>query len=381
MTSYPSGTIFLSLVSILLLAFTAEAAPLQDVSTRRTLQGRNGAPNATTWKPTPFASSSSVSKSPHVMSLKKLNTTGTNHRSAAYVKGLASKTSASGTLVPLFEREEYAASITFESQSFDVIVDTRSSDTWVVKSGFDCVDLDPGNETSTTDCNFGSTFTVDRTVREISEEKFQIEYGYGEYLYGYMATETVTLADITVNQEVAVVTKAAWNGGGTTSGLTGLAYPALTSAYSGNGKQKAYDPIFTTMYKDGLVDSYFSLAILRDMSGDAGYLTLGGLPPIHFDETFTSTPILVTSIEGYSKSYDFYTINIDSMTLNGESVSGSGGSDIQYIVDSGTTLNYYPTSVADAVNKAFSPVATTYNEDERAYIVECDATPPAKGIV
>jgi hypothetical protein len=86
------------------------------------------------------------------------------------------------------------------------------------------------------------------------------------------------------------------------------------------------------MYKEGLVDSYFSLAILRDVSGATGYLTLGGLPPIDFDETFTSTDILVTSIEGYADSYDFYTINIDAVTLNGKVVSNSGGSDIQYIV-------------------------------------------------
>lgn len=82
------------------------------------------------------------------------------------------------------------------------------------------------------------------------------------------------------------------------------------------------------MYKEGLVDSYFGLAILRDVPGDAGYLTLGGLPPIDFDETFTSADILVTSIEGYANSYDFYTINIDAATLNGEAVSSSGGSAI-----------------------------------------------------
>ena len=91
------------------------------------------------------------------------------------------------------------------------------------------------------------------------------------------------------------------------------------------------------MYKDGLVDSYFSLAILRDVSGDAGYLTLGGLPPIDFTETWTTTDILITSIEGYPDTYDFYTINIDAVTLNGKAVSGSGG-DIQYIVSLSPSL-------------------------------------------
>jgi Eukaryotic aspartyl protease len=131
------------------------------------------------------------------------------------------------------------------------------------------------------------------------------------------------------------------------------------------------------MYEDGLVDPYFSLAILRDVSGAAGYLTLGGLPPIDFNETWATTDILVTSIEGYPKEYDFYTIEVDSINVAGKAVSG--GASVKYIVDSGTTLNYYPTSVANAVNAAFSP-AGKYSDDEGAYIVDCDAVPPVHSI-
>lgn len=104
-----------------------------------------------------------------------------------------------------------------------------------------------------------------------------------------------------------------------------------TSAYSTKTEdQVVYNPLFTTMYEDGLVDSYFSLAILRDVSGAAGYLTLGGLPPITFNETFATTPILVTTISGYPDSYDFYTIEVDSINLEGKALSG--GSSAKYIV-------------------------------------------------
>ncbi|KAJ5123649.1 hypothetical protein N7448_009746 [Penicillium atrosanguineum] len=362
-----------SLAAISLLALTASAVPLQAGSvshmSKRTLQNRGVDLKIHTYKPTAFTESRTPAKSDQVMSLSKLTTNRANPRSAAYLKGLTGRkkgkktSSGSGELISLFEGEEYATSIVFGTQTFDVIVDTGSSDTWVVKEGFECIDLDTGKETTESDCDFGPTYTVDSGFKKISGEEFEIEYGDGEYLYGYMGTETVTLADITVSAEVAVVTEAAWEGDGTTSGLTGLAYPALTSAYSTKSdEQEEYNPIFTTMVKDGLIDSYFSLAILRDVSGDAGYLTLGGLPPINFTETWTTTDILITSIEGYADSYDFYTIEIDEVTLNGASVSGSGGS-IQYIVDSGTTLNYYPTSVADAVNAAFDPPAT-YSDDE-----------------
>ncbi|KAJ5884359.1 hypothetical protein N7504_011931 [Penicillium tannophilum] len=379
----------LAALTLAALAAPVDAAPLERATVnhvaKRTLQNRNVDLDVRTWKPTAQIGSRSSAKSSQTMSLKKLKRSRANPRSAAYLKGLtgrssSSTTSGSSELISLFEGEEFATSITFGTQSFDVIVDTGSSDTWVVKSGFECIDLDTGKKTSTSTCEFGTTYTADSTLKTISGEEFEIEYGDGEYLYGYMATETVTLADITVDQEIAVVTEAAWEGDGTTSGLTGLAYPALTSAYSERTEeQEEYNPIFTTMYEDGLIDSYFSLAILRDVSGDSGYLTLGGLPPVNFTETWTTTDILITSISGYTKAYDFYTINIDSVSINGETVSGSGGSDIQYIVDSGTTLNYYPTSVADAVNAAFSPAAV-YSDDEGAYVVDCDATPPTHTI-
>lgn len=83
------------------------------------------------------------------------------------------------------------------------------------------------------------------------------------------------------------------------------------------------------MYKEGLIPPLFSLAILRDISGPSGYLALGGVPPIDFVQDFTSTPILITTIEGYPKTYDFYTINIDDIVLDGIPLPGSGG-DIQY---------------------------------------------------
>lgn len=105
-----------------------------------------------------------------------------------------------------------------------------------------------------------------------------------------------------------------------------------TSAYSDStGAEIEYSPIFTTMYKEGLTAPLFSLAILRDVSGPAGYLTLGGLPPVSYNAHFATTPILVTSIQNYPKTYDFYTINIDGLTVKDRTLPGSGGS-IQYIV-------------------------------------------------
>jgi aspergillopepsin I len=152
-----------------------------------------------------------------------------------------------------------------------------------------------------------------------------------------------------------------------------------TSAYNGTNPsndtvQEVYSPIFKTMYTQNLTAPLFSLAILRDVSGPSGYLALGGTPPVDFVEDFTSTPILITTITGYPKTYGFYTIKVDSIELGKSSLAGG-----TYIVDSGTTLNYVPTPVANAINRAFSPPAV-YNEDEGANVVDCKAKAPTLGI-
>ena len=86
------------------------------------------------------------------------------------------------------------------------------------------------------------------------------------------------------------------------------------------------------MYEEGKIPPTFSLAILRDVSGPSGYLTLGGLPPIDFWPDFASTPILITRIDGYPIAYDFYTVNIDGLKVNDEDLIAAGGSGVQYIV-------------------------------------------------
>jgi len=165
-----------------------------------------------------------------------------------------------------------------------------------------------------------------------------------------------------------------------------LKFPS-TDAYAGTdplldgsptGKPFLYNPIFFQMVSDGLVPDLFSLAIERDISGAAGYLALGGLPPVSIDGPFASTPLLVFTYEGTSYGYLYYTINIDTILLHGKPLPGSGGTGVQYIVDSGTTLNYFPTSAANAFNAAFDPPAV-YSGG--AYYVACNATRPALDIV
>jgi Eukaryotic aspartyl protease len=160
---------------------------------------------------------------------RKQSAKGYNARSAAYLLGLATipPSTHSTTLISLFIGEEFATDITFGTETFESIVDTGSSDTWIIESGFKCVNVSNSAPETEDFCGFGPTYNVTDTFVQIPDENFNITYGDGEFLTGIIGTEEVTLAGLTVKQTVALVNYAAWDGDGTTSGLIGLAYPAL----------------------------------------------------------------------------------------------------------------------------------------------------------
>ncbi|KAH8650008.1 aspartic peptidase domain-containing protein [Xylariales sp. PMI_506] len=351
---------------------------------------------STTFRASSRALSATRAASPDVATSNyvqvRRSTSSSSSRRKAYTKALLRGPGADGVyttpagveaLDDLFS-EEYVGPISFGDQSFEVIFDTGSSDTWLVQSGFQCVD-DEGNDQDEADCYFGPPFNGTFAYGEIPDINFNIEYGDGEFLTGVFGYEDVTIAGITVQkQQVALVNYAYWYGDNETSGLTGLAYPYLTSAYSGTNASEdtgadfvEYDPLFTTMVEQNLSAPYFSLALSRN-SPD-GYIAFGGLPPVEHEGDFASSPILLLDInEPYENisQYAFYTIIPDAYVLANVSTSAAG---IPVIVDSGTTLLYLPTNIAEPVLNAYDPPAI-YIDDEGAYFVPCNATAPEFGI-
>ncbi|KAL8636466.1 MAG: hypothetical protein Q9226_009251, partial [Calogaya cf. arnoldii] len=136
----------------------------------------------------------------------------------------------------------YTTNITFGTQSFEAIVDTGSSDTWAIQGGLQCVRGRRSSETVVPEsqCGFGPPITLSPTFKQIPGQVFKIGYNDQTQVTGIVGTETVTLAGITVkNQEVGLVNHADWSGNNASSGLIGLAFPNLTSAYQGD------DPKYT----------------------------------------------------------------------------------------------------------------------------------------
>ena len=325
-------------------------------------------------------------QSPHVITLsRRPSVTGGRSRQA---KWLQKEDKGNGTigLAPLSPYKDllYYTEITFGAETFNVVVDTGSSDTWLVQNGFQCTSYGR-NPTALPEasCRFGPPYTISSTFKQIQAENFNISYLDHETLTGIVGTEQVTLGGITVqNQQVGIVNHAAWNGDNFTSGLVGLAFPNITSAYSGSdptldddSTKVGYNPLFTSMYTQGLVAPVFSLAIQRgDQAG--GLLALGGLPPVQHSPYFACTPFQMTTLENVaSPVYQYYSIAFDGLTY----ANHTEKVDYPALVDSGTTLIRLPPETAYAINKLFNPPA--YIDGSLGeFVVNCASKPPRFGI-
>jgi len=136
-------------------------------------------------------------------------------------------------------------------------------------------------------------------------------YGDGSEVAGEVGYQDITIAGVTVTkQESVLVDTAAYLGDGLTSGMLGLAYPIVGRVYNttvralqrpGSPNHRKYDPIFTNMYKQGLVSPVFSVAM--DKRNQSGYLAFGGLPPVDISADFASTPLRMVSVLFFSHPY------------------------------------------------------------------------------
>jgi phage baseplate assembly protein gpV len=119
----------------------------------------------------------------------------------------------------------YSAPVTIGTQTFHLMVDTGSSDTWVASQSFNCTPDDPADKRN---CDFGDLYA--QSYDKIKGQYFDVGYGSEEHGIGYVAYETVSFADISIDkQEVGIVELTNWisGDGGANSGLIGLSYPNL----------------------------------------------------------------------------------------------------------------------------------------------------------
>ncbi|GKT86513.1 eukaryotic aspartyl protease [Colletotrichum tofieldiae] len=199
-------------------------------------------------------------------------------------------------------------------------------------------------------CGFGPNKIDGFKYGPAEDIHFSLGYGSGEQVSGPMGFSDIEVAGIVVQQQqVGLANKTYWLGNNYTNGILGLAYPSITSAFTGDmdenrpAFQVPYSPFFTSMVQQGLSADSFSVSLVRNSSGVIGWGGRTGLP--------VDGPTAYTDLIIYP-----------------------------YIVDTGTTLMYVPPPIAEAVARSFSPSAV-YLFQYGGYFAPCDAIAPKIAVV
>jgi hypothetical protein len=156
-------------------------------------------------------------------------------------------------------------------------------------------------------------------------------------------------------QQISLTTQGHWSGDLLTSGILGMGLPGLTDAYVGEVTGPSdprnvvpYLPLVSTVANQ-LSNGIFSLALHRTHS--QSFLSWGGVPPdVKTTGEWATTPLKKLQLRDGTSEYLYYQIAVDKMswTSTNDSYSGVDSKPPEYIVDSGTTLNYLPAGALTA---------------------------------
>ncbi|KAF5009152.1 hypothetical protein FDECE_4596 [Fusarium decemcellulare] len=320
---------------------------------------------------------------------------------------VATASFASSTILPLLRRQQtnpapirliqngvaFEVEVQINNQTFYVTPDTGSSDLWVPVADFQCVNRTTGRDVPQEDCAFGATLNVPESMEYVANQTFGVQYGTG------IAVGKVALAEVSINgftvphQKIGLVNRTDENG----SGVLGLGFPSLTSAHPGTSIDNAalllnravYNPVFVNMYKQGLVQPWYSFAIERPpkntTSGPGGWLGLGELPPVSHSNDWAAKPIEVTEglpdkLTQGKREISLMTLTVDGVSWSKESSSYTTNSTrFQAVVDTGNHMNLLPETIAKSINAAFDPPGI-FDKEAHVYMVDCNAKTPELGI-
>lgn len=308
----------------------------------------------------------------------------------------------------------YIAHVTVGSQTIPLLVDTGSSDLWVVPSNFNCLDRD-GLDIEQASCGFPTFYDGHLSGGVVTDEYFSIVYGNGQFIYGPYGQETVSLGGITVpHQQIAMPSGGYFQvSTGDFAGLLGLAYPAMVPARKGLVPKPAmnntdpfaeHDTWFFNAVKKNLTLPLFSMALEID---GGGLLGIGQIVDVPISGDFVSSPILMVSFltspenrkadhgqmdlvnETRARTdFTYYTIIADDYIIDGKSFSViSKNEDIlasagfPAVIDSGWSTNVLPPSLVTSFYAAFDePPQPIEIRTGTMFASPCNATVPTFGV-
>ncbi|RCK57266.1 Candidapepsin [Candida viswanathii] len=239
------------------------------------------------------------------------------------------------------EGVSYAADITVGSnkQEQTVVIDTGSSDLWVVDTDAECQVRYLGQQLDF--CKQDGTYdpSSSSSAQNLNQD-FSIEYGDLTTSEGTFYKDTVGFGGISIkNQQLADVTTTSVD-----QGILGIGFTA-------DEAEGSYDNVPVTLKKQGVINKNAYSLYLNSEDATTGKIIFGGVDNAKYSGSLTALP--VTSSRELR-------VHLASINWDGTTVS----TDADVVLDSGTTITYLAQSTAD---KFAEIVGATWDDDQKVY--------------
>lgn len=224
-------------------------------------------------------------------------------------------------------------------QTFKVVLDTGSSNLWV-----------PSSSCSSIACYLHTKYDSSSSSTYVKNgSHFEIKYGSGS-LSGFVSNDVMSIGDLQIKkQDFAEATEEPGLAFafGKFDGILGLGYDSI----SVNG----IVPPFYNMVKQKLLDEPV-FAFYLGSSEEGSVATFGGLDKSHYTGKIEYIPL---------RRKAYWEVDINSIAFGDEvaDLDNTGA-----ILDTGTSLNVLPSSLADMLNKEIGAKKSWNGQ----YTIECD---------
>ncbi|KAG6011025.1 saccharopepsin [Claviceps maximensis] len=249
-----------------------------------------------------------------------------------------------GHLVPVtnFMNAQYFSEITIGSppQAFKVVLDTGSSNLWV-----------PSQSCSSIACYLHSTYdSSSSSTYKNNGSSFEIKYGSGS-LSGFVSNDVMSFGDLKIQeQDFAEATEEPGLAFafGKFDGILGLGYDTISVNH--------IVPPFYNMINQKLLDEPV-FAFYLGSSDEGSEAIFGGVDKSHYTGKIEYIPL---------RRKAYWEVDIDSIAFGDEvaDLDNTGA-----ILDTGTSLNVLPSSLAELLNKEIGAKKSWNGQ----YTIDCEA--------
>ncbi|CAK7231756.1 hypothetical protein SCUCBS95973_008023 [Sporothrix curviconia] len=261
----------------------------------------------------------------------------------------------------------YYASVEVGSpgQTQVLVIDTGSSDIWVVASDADLCTSSYLQDKYGDTCSDTYNGNKSSTYKLVSSGSFDISYLDGTGSSGDYFTDNFEIAGTTVKSlQMGLATQTVRG-----TGIMGISYSASEST------DEIYPNLIDQFQEQGLISTKAYSLYLNDYQAKTGSILFGGVDTEKFIGSLSAMPILQTT-QGFNTSYSVLAVALNSMTANPgsgtekDNVTFPSSQAVPAILDSGTTLSYLPSSIASSLFESIG--AYTDNVETGYTFIDCD---------